>query len=62
MQNNTINVKGNRAKSRKDDVIVAGKHFSKEIQKDTKRTKAECRKMMALQDALQDPISISEGC
>lgn len=61
MQKNKVKAKGHRATSRKDDTVTAGKNHSKVISRDTARTRPDCHKLMALHDALQDPVSFREG-
>ncbi len=53
--------KKNESASRKSQTITKTKYDLKKRNKNQNRSKSDCSKLVALQEALQDPITSCEG-
>jgi hypothetical protein len=61
MRKNAIVTTDHEITSRLSKAIPTTKYGPKKTNEGRMRSKGDCRKLMALQEALQDPITVCEG-
>lgn len=61
MEKNVIVTTDHEITSRLSKTLPTTKHGPKKMNEGRIRSKSDCSKLMALQEALQDPITICEG-